>query len=53
MLAAARKSPWLLYSLNEDSDSIVILSVDVVSGSLAPVERSLRCASPVCMAFSG
>ncbi len=42
---------WL-YALNEDSDSIVPLSVDAVTGELGAPGAPLHCGSPVCMVFS-
>jgi 6-phosphogluconolactonase (cycloisomerase 2 family) len=37
--------------LNEDSDSIVTLSVDAQSGMLSETGQSQPCGSPVCMVF--
>lgn len=42
---------WL-YTLNEDSDTIVRMAVDPSSGQLTPTGDLLACASPVCMIFS-
>ncbi len=42
---------WL-YALNEDSDTIVRLAVDPVSGHLTPKGEPVACGSPVCMVFS-
>ena len=42
-----------LYALNEDSDAIVAFAVDAESGRLTPTGATTRCASAVCMVFSG
>ncbi len=41
-----------MHVLNEDSDSIVTLSVDAQSGMLSETGRSQPCGSPVCMVYS-
>jgi 6-phosphogluconolactonase len=40
------------FALNEDSDSIVTLSVDTNSGALTPTGEAVKTGSPVCMIFS-
>jgi 6-phosphogluconolactonase (cycloisomerase 2 family) len=41
-----------LFALNEDSDSIVALTVDAQTGRLTPLQPPVACGSPVCMVFS-
>jgi 6-phosphogluconolactonase len=41
-----------VFALNEDSDSIVTLSVDATSGVLEPTGTAVKIGSPVCMIFS-
>jgi 6-phosphogluconolactonase (cycloisomerase 2 family) len=41
-----------MHVLNEDSDSIVTLSVDAQSGMLSETGQSQSCGSPVCMVYS-
>lgn len=41
-----------MFVLNEDSDSIVALSVDAAAGTLRPTGWQIACGSPVCMVFS-
>ena len=41
----------VLYALNEDSHSVVLMPVDPQDGTLGPSRAVLDCGSPVCMVF--